>query len=90
MVTPRIFKSEIDGLVTLYLLKRIGLLEVQPGLLAWFRIVLTDIGTLVPGITAKLVVTPVLKLVNKNANTSLKPHCHCPYSLEAKTKSKLN
>ena len=32
---------------------------------------------------------PVVKSVKMNAKTSLKPHCHSPYSLEANKKSKL-
>ena len=46
----------------------------------------TDIGVSVPGITAKFCVSPVSKLVNKKANTSLETHCHSPYSLEANRK----
>ena len=49
----------------------------------------TEIGVLVPGITAKFLVCPVLRLVNKKAKTSLETHCHWPYSLEANRKSKL-
>ena len=48
---------------------------------------LTEIGVVVPGMIAKLVVSPVVKSVNKKAKTSLNPHCHCPYSLEANKKS---
>ena len=46
-------------------------------------------GELMLGITPKLVFTPVVKSVNMNANTSLKPHCHSPYSLDANKKSKV-
>ena len=53
------------------------------------RIVITVIGSVVPGTIAKLVVVPEPRSVNKNAKTSLNPHCHCPYSLEANIKSKL-
>ena len=49
----------------------------------------TVTGVEVPGITAKLVWALVVKSVNKNAKTSLKPHWYSPYSLDAKRKSKL-
>ena len=49
----------------------------------------TDIGELILGITPKLVFIPVVKSVKMNAKTSLKPHCHCPYSLDANKKSKV-
>src|SRR5690606_12754488 len=42
-----------------------------------------------PGTTAKLVVTPVVKSVKRNANTSLNPHWNVPYSSDAKMKLKL-
>ena len=50
---------------------------------------LTVTGKLVPGISAKLVETPVFKLVRTKAKTSLKAHWYSPYSLDANKKSKL-
>ena len=49
----------------------------------------TVTGVEVPGITAKFVETPVLKFVNTNAKTSLKPHWQVPYSFDANIKLKL-
>ena len=58
--------------------------------LYWLSLIFfTDIGELLLGITPKLVFIPVVKSVKMNAKTSLKPHCHCPYSLDANKKSKL-
>ena len=53
------------------------------------RIVTTEIGIFVLGTTAKFVVTPVFKLVNKKANASEYWHWKFPYSSDAKIKSKL-
>src|SRR6218665_651068 len=51
--------------------------------------VTTEIGKVVFGTTAKLVVTPVFTLVNKKAKASEYKHWKFPYSSEAKIKSKL-
>ena len=51
--------------------------------------VITEIGRFVPGTTAKFVVSPVFKFVNKNEKASENWHWKFPYSSEANTKSKL-
>ena len=52
-------------------------------------IVTTDIGVVVFGTTAKLVVCPVAVFVSRNANASENKHWKFPYSSDAKIKSKL-
>ncbi len=74
-VCPLIFIDDNEGLLTLYVLKYPGLLELQPELYAEFLIFFTVTGLVVPGITAKFVVTPEIKSVKANAKISLEIHC---------------
>jgi hypothetical protein len=88
-VWPLIFNVEAGMFMGLYILKKFGLADTQLELYKLFLMSLTVTGKLVPGITAKLVETPVFKLVKTKAKTSLKAHWYSPYSLEANKKSKL-
>ena len=71
------------------MLNRFLLTELQDKLYWLSLIFFTDIGELLLGTSPKFVLIPVVKSVNINANTSLKPHCHSPYSLDANKKSKV-
>ena len=69
--------------------KKPGFTEAQLLLYSVSRIVTTDTGAVVPGTTAKFVVTPVTKSVSKKAKASAKVHWKVPYSSEANKKLKL-
>ena len=71
------------------MLKKFEFADSQFVLYNLFLMSLTVTGIIVPGITAKLVETPVFKLVKTKAKTSLKAHWYSPYSFEANKKSKL-
>ena len=76
------------ALVTSYESKSPGLTELQLALFWSSRILRTETSS-PEGVSAKFCEVPVLRSVRINATTSCEEHCHSPYSLEAKIKSKL-
>jgi hypothetical protein len=65
---------DAGGLSTLYVLNKIGFVELQVLLYAEFLMFFTVTGLEVEGITPKLVVTPVPILVNSKAKISFDKH----------------